>query len=309
MQNNYELLVDKEQTERLDKYISKTLDLPRSQVEKHIALGSVLVNGASVNKKYVPKMGDKITIHFPEEDSNEILPENIPLSIVYEDEELLVVDKPQGMVVHPATSHASGTLVNALLYHCGSHLSTCNEDDRRPGILHRIDKETSGLLLVAKTNSAHEMLAEQIRDHSLGRYYMALCHGGFSEDDFCIDKPIGRHPKDRKKMAIVPGGREGITHVHVVERFGAYTLVRCKLETGRTHQIRVHLSSMGHPVVGDKVYGVRKEEFSSLEGQLLHACLLGFIHPVSQEYCEFTSPLPSYYQHVLHVLRSRRGVQ
>lgn len=304
-QNNNFICVREPNKDRLDKYLVQQMpNLSRSQLSKLIETGAVLVNGNTVTKKYVPKINDKIIVHIAEE-KKEILPENIPLSIVYEDEDLLVVNKPQGMVVHPAAGNDSGTLVNALLYHCGSHLSNLNEDESRPGIIHRIDKDTSGLLLVAKTNLAHEKLSFQIQEHSLGRYYMALCHGGIREDDFTICQPIGRHTKDRKKMGIVPDGREAITHIHVVERLGAYTLVRCRLETGRTHQIRVHMASLGHPVIGDSTYGVKKEEFSFLKGQLLHACLLGFVHPVSNQYMEFTAPLPEYFKKVLTLIRQK----
>jgi len=234
----------------------------------------------------------------------EIIPENIPIDVVYEDEYMLVVNKSQGMVVHPAAGNYTGTLVNALLYHCGDTLSGIN-GEKRPGILHRIDKDTSGLLMVAKCDEAHLKLSEQIKEHSLTRAYKALVHGGFSADNGRIDLPIGRHPLDRKKMTVTEkNSREAVTNFNVIERFGKYTFVECILETGRTHQIRVHMSHNGHPIVGDKTYGVKKEEFN-LSGQLLHAYKIGFIHPADNKYMEFTSEIPDYYEKVLYNLRKR----
>ena len=239
----------------------------------------------------------------PEPIELEIKAENISLDIVYEDNDMLVVNKPQGMVVHPAAGNYTGTLVNALLYHCGDSLSGIN-GEKRPGIVHRIDKDTSGLLLVAKNDNAHQKLSSQIKEHSLTRAYKALVHGNIKQDSGRIDAPIGRHPSDRKKMTITDkNSREAVTNFRVLERYGRYTFVECILETGRTHQIRVHMSKNGHPIVGDKTYGVKKEEFN-LTGQLLHAYKVGFIHPVSGEYMEFVSELPDYYMNVLDRLRN-----
>ena len=288
---------------RIDKLLSvKLVALTRSHIQKLIDEGCVWVGGATVKSNYKIKNGDEISVEIPELKDPEILPENIPLTIVYEDEDMLVVDKPQGMVVHPAAGNYTGTLVNALLYYCGDTLSGIN-GERRPGILHRIDKDTSGLLMVAKSDRAHLGLSEQIKEHSLTRAYKALVHGGFSTDTGTIDAPIGRHPTDRKKMTITEhNSREAVTHYRVLERLGSYSFIECVLETGRTHQIRVHMSKNGHPIVGDKTYGVKKEDFN-LAGQLLHAYKIGFIHPIKNEYMEFESKLPDYFEKVLYNLR------
>lgn len=288
---------------RIDKLLSvKLVGLTRSHIQKLIDEGCVWVGGATVKSNYKIKNGDEISVEIPELKDPEILPENIPLTIVYEDEDMLVVDKPQGMVVHPAAGNYTGTLVNALLYYCGDTLSGIN-GERRPGILHRIDKDTSGLLMVAKSDRAHLGLSEQIKEHSLTRAYKALVHGGFSTDTGTIDAPIGRHPTDRKKMTITEhNSREAVTHYRVLERLGSYSFIECVLETGRTHQIRVHMSKNGHPIVGDKTYGVKKEDFN-LAGQLLHAYKIGFIHPIKNEYMEFESKLPDYFEKVLYNLR------
>ena len=290
---------------RLDKYLSDKLeDMTRSYLKKLISDDkAVLVNGnpAKPNYKLIP--GDIIELAVPEPIELEIKAENISLDIVYEDNDMLVVNKPQGMVVHPAAGNYTGTLVNALLYHCGDSLSGIN-GEKRPGIVHRIDKDTSGLLLVAKNDNAHQKLSSQIKEHSLTRAYKALVHGNIKQDSGRIDAPIGRHPSDRKKMTITDkNSREAVTNFRVLERYGRYTFVECILETGRTHQIRVHMSKNGHPIVGDKTYGVKKEEFN-LTGQLLHAYKVGFIHPVSGEYMEFVSELPDYYMNVLDRLRN-----
>ena len=288
---------------RADKYI-KIENMPRSQVQKLIEEGNVTVNGAVIKGSYKVKEGDTITVKVPEPVELDIKAENIPIDIVFEDEHMLVINKPQGMVVHPAVGNYTGTLVNALMYHCGNSLSGIN-GEKRPGILHRIDKDTSGLLMVAKSDRAHLGLAEQIKEHSLTRAYKALVHGGFTEDKGMYADPIGRHPIDRKKMAVsYKNSREAVTHYNVLERFGKYTYVECILETGRTHQIRVHMSHHGHPVVGDKTYGVRKEEFK-LDGQLLHAYKIGFVHPVSGEYMEFEAEIPEYYKNALYILRNK----
>lgn len=291
---------------RIDKFLSDSFEgFTRSHIQKLIEEGNVLVGGSTTKANYKVRMADEITVTMPDLSEPDILPENIPVNIVYEDEHMLVVDKEQGMVVHPAVGNYTGTLVNALLYHCGDSLSGIN-GEKRPGILHRIDKDTSGLLMVAKSDIAHLGLSEQIKEHSLTRAYKALVHGGFAVDSGTIDEPIGRHPIDRKKMAITErGSKEAVTHYNILERFGRYTLIECVLETGRTHQIRVHMSSKGHPIVGDKTYGAKKEEFR-LDGQLLHAYKIGFIHPVSGEYMEFNSALPDYYEKVLKALREKQ---
>lgn len=290
---------------RLDKYLSDKLeDMTRSYLKKLISDDkAVLVNGNPAKPNYKLKPGDIIELAVPEPIELEIKAENIPLDIVYEDNDMLVVNKPQGMVVHPAAGNYTGTLVNALLYHCGDSLSGIN-GEKRPGIVYRIDKDTSGLLLVAKNDNAHQKLSSQIKEHSLTRAYKALVHGNIKQDSGRIDAPIGRHPSDRKKMTITDkNSREAVTNFRVLERYGRYTFVECILETGRTHQIRVHMSKNGHPIVGDKTYGVKKEEFN-LAGQLLHAYKVGFIHPVSGEYMEFVSELPDYYMNVLDRLRN-----
>ena len=290
---------------RLDKYLSDKLeDMTRSYLKKLISDDkAVLVNGNPAKPNYKLKPGDIIELAVPEPIELEIKAENISLDIVYEDNDMLVVNKPQGMVVHPAAGNYTGTLVNALLYHCGDSLSGIN-GEKRPGIVHRIDKDTSGLLLVAKNDNAHQKLSSKIKEHSLTRAYKALVHGNIKQDSGRIDAPIGRHPSDRKKMTITDkNSREAVTNFRVLERYGRYTFVECILETGRTHQIRVHMSKNGHPIVGDKTYGVKKEEFN-LTGQLLHAYKVGFIHPVSGEYMEFVSELPDYYMNVLDRLRN-----
>lgn len=288
---------------RIDRFLSENIaELTRSHMQRLIADGFVTVDGNTVKANYKVKQGEVICVELPQLKEPQIEAEDIPLSIVYEDADMLVVDKPQGMVVHPAAGNYNGTLVNALMYHCGDTLSGIN-GERRPGILHRIDKDTSGLLMVAKNDRAHLALSEQIKAHSLTRAYKALVHGGFSADEGTVDKPIGRHPTERKRMTVTEhNSRNAVTHYRVLERLGKYTFIECVLETGRTHQIRVHMSHMGHPIVGDKTYGVRKEEFA-LDGQLLHAYKIGFIHPASGEYMEFTSEIPNYFEKVLYKLR------
>lgn len=294
--------------ERIDKFLSDNMQgVTRSRIKKLTEDGCISVSGSAVTKvNYKLKPGDRVTVTVPLAAETETEPENIPIDVVYEDDDMLVVNKPQGMVVHPAAGNFSGTLVNALLWHCGSSLSGIN-GERRPGILHRIDKDTSGLLLVAKNDKAHLFLSEQIKAHSLTRAYKALVHGNIKSDTGRIDAPIGRSRSDRKKMTITyNNSRDAVTNYRVLERFNKYTFVECVLETGRTHQIRVHMSKNGHPIVGDKTYGVRKEEFN-LNGQLLHAYKVGFIHPTTREYMEFTSPLPEYYSAVLDKIRARCG--
>ena len=299
------LAVTKDNTgERIDKYISdEVTDISRSFAADLIKDGKILVNKKPVSKNYKLKPGDIIEIELVKPQQTELIPENIALEILYEDDDLLVVNKPQGMVVHPAPGNYSGTLVNALLYHCADSLSAIN-GEIRPGIVHRIDKDTSGLLVVAKNNNAHIKLSEQLKEKKALRKYWALVNGIIKENG-TIDAPIARSPKDRKKMAIVRGGREAVTHYNVLEVFDAYTLCECILETGRTHQIRVHMASIGHSIVGDKVYGIKKEKFS-LNGQLLHAKTLGFIHPATGEQMVFDSDIPEYFKEVLNNLKRKK---
>lgn len=289
---------------RLDRFVTQRLtDYTRSHIQKLADAGEISLQGVPCKASYKVKAGDQITLRIPELKEPDILPEEIPLSIVFEDEDMLVVNKPQGMVVHPAAGNYTGTLVHALLAHCGDSLSGIN-GEKRPGILHRIDKDTSGLLLVAKNDVAHQHLATQIKEHSLTRAYQALVHGRFKTEKGEINLPIGRHPQNRKKMAVTyRNSREAVTRFHVLESLGAYTLVECALKTGRTHQIRVHMSHLGHPVVGDPVYGVKKERFPT-NGQLLHAYKVGFVHPRSGEYLEFESPLPEHYKKILEIIRN-----
>ena len=287
---------------RIDKLISESnAGISRSLAAKLCEEGRVLVSGKAVSKNYKTKADDVITIDMPEVEVVEAVPQDIPLNIVYEDEDVIVVNKPQGMVVHPAAGNPDGTLVNALMFHCGDSLSAIN-GVIRPGIVHRIDKDTSGLLVAAKNDAAHNSLSAQLKERKALRKYIALVNGNIKEDELTIDKPLSRNPSDRKKMAIVQGGREAVTHVKVLERFGQYTLVECILETGRTHQIRVHMTSIGHSIVGDKTYGIKKEKFN-LDGQLLHAATIGFIHPRTGELMEFQSDIPDYFKNTLETLR------
>lgn len=289
--------------ERIDTVIALTIDsLTRSAVQKLISDGNVLVNDAPVVKNYKAKSGDVVKVTIPVPVLLNAEPQDISLDIVYEDDDLLVVNKPKGMVVHPAPGNPDGTLVNALMFHCGDSLSGIN-GVIRPGIVHRIDKDTSGLLIVAKNDFAHLNLAEQIKEHSFTRKYKAVVHGNIKDDEGTIDAPLGRSPKDRKKMAVTDkNSRNAVTHFTVLERFGSYTFVECKLETGRTHQIRVHMAYKGHPVAGDTVYGPKNTP-KELLGQCLHAGLIGFIHPRTGEYLEFEAPLPEYFENFLKKLR------
>ena len=290
-------------TGRLDAWLAgQCPTLSRSALQGLMEQGLVTRNGAPVNKKEKVLPGAVYTIDLLDPQPIEAVPQNIPLDIVYEDDDLLVVNKPKGMVVHPAPGNPDGTLVNALLYHCAGQLSGIG-GAIRPGIVHRIDKDTSGLLVVAKNDAAHHALSEQMSVHSIHRVYHAVVYGNLKEDEGTVDAPLGRHPQDRKKMAIVrSGGKRAVTHYRVLERFGKYTYIECQLETGRTHQIRVHMASLGHPLLGDEVYGRGKSPFK-LEGQTLHAMVLGFIHPTTGEYMEFQAPLPEYFEKLLEKLR------
>ncbi|MCR5121562.1 MAG: RluA family pseudouridine synthase [Ruminococcus sp.] len=285
---------------RADKWLAAQLpELSRSRVEALISDGKVLLNGGAVKKSAKLSAGDSVRFELPEPEPLDVLPQDIPIEIVYEDDELLVVDKPKGMVVHPAPGNPDGTLVNALLYHCGGRLSSIN-GVIRPGIVHRIDKLTSGLLMVAKTDSAHRCLAEQIKEHTFTREYRAVVCGSFDPESGTINAPIGRSKYDRKKMCVTElNSKPAVTHYRTLERFAGYSFVSFKLETGRTHQIRVHSSYKGHPVLGDEVYG---KPYKNLDGQCLHAMRIGFVHP-NGEYMEFESALPEYFEKVLAGLR------
>jgi len=287
---------------RLDVFISEKLEgKSRSYVQGLIEEEKVKVNEKLKKSNYKLKLNDLVIVDVPEVTALEIEKEDIPLDILYEDNDVIVINKPQDMVVHPAPGNYSGTLVNALLYHCND-LSGIN-GVVRPGIVHRIDKDTSGILVIAKNDNAHNRLAEQLKEHSMMRTYYALVEGKLKEDSGTINAPIGRHPVERIKMAVVKNnGKEAITHYKVLERFNHYTLVKCNLETGRTHQIRVHMAYIGHPLVGDTVYGFKKQKFK-LQGQVLHAKELGFIHPATNEYMKFTSNIPKYFEDLLENLR------
>lgn len=297
-----ELITDDGESRRLDMYVAENSEITRSRAAILIEQGNILVNGKKATKNTKLKCKDRVEIFLPDAEVYEVEPENIPLDIVYEDSSVLVVNKPKNMVVHPAAGNYSGTLVNAILYHCKGSLSGIN-GVMRPGIVHRIDKNTSGLLVVAKNDSAHNFLAEQIKEHSLTREYEAVVYGNLKNDSGTVDAPIGRHPVKRKQMAVVEGGRNAVTHYSVLERMNGFTHVKLRLETGRTHQIRVHMAYIGHPVAGDDVYGPHKV-ITKLGGQCLHARKIGFIHPETHEYMEFTSDLPKYF---IDFLKDCRG--
>lgn len=299
------LQVDSSYTgERIDKYLAEIMnDYSRSFLQKQLKSGNVSVNEKQAKASLKVMEDDEVRILIPENKEPDIVPENIPLDILYEDLQLLVVNKPKGMVVHPSAGHYSKTLVNALMFHCKDQLSGIN-GVLRPGIVHRIDMDTTGALVVCKTDLAHQSLAEQLKVHSITRRYRAIVHGRLKEDFGTIEGSIGRHPTERKKMAInVKNGKSATTHYKVLERFEQFTYVECELETGRTHQIRVHMSSIGHPLLGDILYGPKKSAISGLQGQTLHAMILGFIHPVSGQYMEFTAPLPEYFEKLLKRFR------
>lgn len=297
--------VVEEESQRADKLLAQEVEeLTRSAAQQLIAQGLVTCGGKPLGKSEKLKAGQEIVVVLPDAQPLDVQAQDIPLDIVYEDGDLLVVNKPKGMVVHPAPGHEEGTLVNALLAHCGDSLSGIN-GVARPGIVHRIDKDTSGLLIVAKNDFSHTRLAEQIQAHTFTREYSAVVYGSFKEDSGTVDQPLGRHPTDRKKIAVLPNSpsaRRAVTHFWVVKRFQGFTQLRLRLETGRTHQIRVHMAYLGHPVAGDPVYGPKKS-ITSLEGQCLHAGKIGFVHPRTGEYLEFEAPLPAYFTGFLQKLK------
>ena len=288
---------------RIDKYLSDNMeDISRSYLQKLLKEKSITVNEKEIKANYKVQEGDVVSVSVPEPEKPDILPEEIPLDILYEDDSLMVVNKPKDMVVHPSAGHLSGTLVNAVLFHCKGNLSGIN-GIMRPGIVHRIDKDTTGALLICKTDTCHRILAEQLKVHSITRKYRAVVQGNLKDDEGTIEGPVGRHPADRKKMAInYKNGKEAVTHYRVLERFGNATYIECQLETGRTHQIRVHMASIGHPLLGDTTYGSSKNPYH-LQGQALHAMVIGFLHPVTNTYMEFTAPLPEYFLKLLEKLR------
>ncbi len=290
--------------ERLDKCLALLNEnFSRTFIKNLIVDKHITVNGKFQKPSYITAEGDVLSMDVPDPVVPDIPAQDIKLDIVYEDEDVILINKPKNMVVHPAPGHYTDTLVNALMYHCKDHLSGIN-GVLRPGIVHRIDRNTTGIIIACKNDTAHQAIAKQLAEHSITRRYYALVYGNVKEDG-TVNAPLGRSPKDRKKMAIVPGGKEAITHYMVRERFGEYTLIECRLETGRTHQIRVHMASIHHPLVGDDVYGPEKCPFKGLEGQVLHAYKLGFIHPRTGEYMEFESALPEYFEELLRKLRNR----
>lgn len=293
---------EESKNQRLDAFLASSIDgLTRSQATRLIESGEVAVNGRAVSKSYKLAGGEDIAVTLPEPEPVEAVPQDIPLDVVYEDADVIVVNKPSGMVVHPAPGHPDGTLVNALLYHCAGTLSGIG-GALRPGIVHRIDRDTSGLIIAAKNDAAHQYLSAQLADHTLARTYECIVVGALREDRGTVDAPIARHPTDRKRMAVVAGGREAVTHWEVIARYPGYTHVRCRLETGRTHQIRVHMAYIGHPILGDTVYGAKKE-VPGLTGQCLHAVGLRFLHPRTHEVVELSCPLPDEFTRMLQKIR------
>lgn len=292
--------------ERIDRFVCENLSgLSRSYIQKLLTEKKIRVNEQTVKANYKLKSGDQIKIKIPEPETPDIVPENISLEILYEDNDILIVNKPKGMVVHPAPGHYTHTLVNAVMYHCGDRLSGIN-GVMRPGIVHRIDMNTTGSLIICKNDRAHQIMADELKEHNITRKYHAVVHGNIKEDSGTVDKPIGRHPVDRKKMSTkTKNGRNAVTHYKVLERFGNYTYIECELKTGRTHQIRVHMASIGHPILGDDVYGPAKCPFK-LEGQTLHAKILGIRHPSTGEYMEFDAPLPAYFVSLIETLRRKK---
>ncbi|MCI9103362.1 MAG: RluA family pseudouridine synthase [Lachnospiraceae bacterium] len=294
---------DKDAGIRLDRFLSEKPELPsRSYLQRLIGEGQVLVDRRPVKSNYRLQAGKEITVSVPEPKELSVEAEPMDLDILYEDEDVVLVNKPKGMVVHPGAGHLTGTLVNGLMYHCRGQLSGIN-GILRPGIVHRIDMDTTGILVVCKNDQAHKSIAAQLKEHSITRRYWAIVHGRIDEEEITVDAPIGRHPTERKKMSIhARNGKPAITHITVIKQFKGYAYVECRLETGRTHQIRVHMASIGHPLLGDRVYGPDKCPFPQLRGQTLHAGILGFVHPRTGQYMEFNAPLPEYFRHLLDKL-------
>ncbi|MBQ2981582.1 MAG: RluA family pseudouridine synthase [Lachnospiraceae bacterium] len=305
MKLNSIVVSDEDDLIRIDKFIANVAsDLTRSRIQGLISDGNITVNDKVVKANYKVREQDIIKILIPDAVPVDIPAEDIPLDIVYEDDDILIVNKPKGMVVHPAPGHYTGTLVNALMYHCKDNLSGIN-GELRPGIVHRIDMDTTGLLVVCKNDKAHNFVAEQLKEHSITRKYQAIVYNAFKDEEGVVEGNIGRHPNDRKKMTITPNGKEAITHYKVLKNMGKYTLIECQLETGRTHQIRVHMSSINHPLLGDEIYGPKNCPFK-LQGQVLHAKTLGFIHPTTKEYMEFDSELPAYFTKLIDTLSNQQ---
>ena len=298
-----EFCVEEGAGSRIDRYLSEQVaEMSRAHLQKLLKDGGVTVNDRPVKSSYKVAEGEKIQLDIPEAVEPEIVPEEMDLDILYEDKDIILINKPKGMVVHPAAGHATGTLVNGLMAHCRGDLSGIN-GVMRPGIVHRIDMDTTGVLIVCKNDQAHNAIAEQLKVHSITRKYYAIVHGVVKEDEGTVHAPIGRHPTDRKKMSInEKNGKDAVTHYRVLRRFRRFTYIECQLETGRTHQIRVHMASIGHPLLGDHVYGPAKCPFSGLQGQTLHAGVLGIIHPTTGEYMEFQAPLPEYFETLLKKL-------
>ena len=305
MKLNSIVVSDEDDLIRIDKFIANVAsDLTRSRIQGLISDGNITVNDKVVKANYKVREQDIIKILIPDAVPVDIPAEDIPLDIVYEDDDILIVNKPKGMVVHPAPGHYTGTLVNALMHHCKDNLSGIN-GELRPGIVHRIDMDTTGLLVVCKNDKAHNFVAEQLKEHSITRKYQAIVYNAFKDEEGVVEGNIGRHPNDRKKMTITPNGKEAITHYKVLKNMGKYTLIECQLETGRTHQIRVHMSSINHPLLGDEIYGPKNCPFK-LQGQVLHAKTLGFIHPTTKEYMEFDSELPAYFTKLIDTLSNQQ---
>ena len=302
-QINFEVLSE-DADSRIDRYLAQQMpDQSRSFLQKLIREEQITVNGRPVKANYRLQPEDQVLVIVPDPQLPDILPENIPLDILYEDSDVLVINKPKGMVVHPAAGHYTNTVVNAVMYHCQGNLSGIN-GVMRPGIVHRIDRDTTGAIVICKNDQAHQSLAQQLKEHSITRRYRAIVWNNLKEDEGTVDRPIGRHPVDRKKMAVnEKNGKTAVTHYRVLERFGRFTYIECRLETGRTHQIRVHMASIGHPLLGDEVYGPSGKQPFRLQGQCLHAMTLGFLHPSTGEYVEFEAPLPEYFTQLLKNFR------
>ncbi len=297
--NSFEIIVEESDiNKRIDVFLAKNLEsFSRSYIQDLIKKGKATIGGKSIKANYRLRNGDNVVLNIPKPEPLEILPENIPLDILYEDNDVILVNKPKGMVVHPAAGHYSGTLVNALLYHCKDNLSGIN-GVLRPGIVHRIDMDTTGVIIACKNDNAHQNIAKQLAEHSITRRYIAILNGNLKEDEGVVDAPIARAKNDRKKMAVDKDGKTAVTHYKVLERLKNYTYIECVLETGRTHQIRVHMSYINHPLLGDEIYSGKKESMK-LQGQCLHAMVLGFIHPTTNEYMEFEAPIPEYFNEIL----------